>query len=105
MPTLEGIRHKLRRERSLSPYDAADPARRPLCGGSLSTPHAIAIDRGGRLLVGDRENNRVQIIDRTGRWLGEIGGLYKPRLGLAPDGSIFVAEMGPDMLTRLSPIG
>jgi hypothetical protein len=112
----------------------------------FSTPHAVAIDRAGRLLVGDRENNRVQILDRTGRWLGEIGGLYKPMaveptpdggilvtdqtprlslfspagelvgrcrtfgtvghgLGLAPDGSIFVAEMGPDMLTRLSPIG
>jgi peptidylglycine monooxygenase len=97
--------------------------------------------RTGRLLVGDRENNRVQILDRAGRWLGEIGGLYKPMaveptlrrnsrndqtprlslfssdgeligrcrtgtvghgLGIAPDGAIFVAEMGPDMLTRLS---
>ena len=112
----------------------------------FSTPHAIAVDRAGRLLVGDRENNRVQILDRTGRWLGEIGGLYKPMaveptpdggilvtdqtprlslfsrdaeligrcrtfgtvghgLALAPDGAIFVAEMGPDMLTRLCPIG
>jgi len=112
----------------------------------FSTPHAVAIDRAGRLLVGDRENNREQILDRTGHWLGEIGGLYKPMaveptpyggvlvtdqtprlslfsheyelvgrcrtfgtvghgLGLAPDGSIFVAEMGPDMLTRLSPVG
>ncbi len=111
----------------------------------FSTPHAIAVDRTGRLLVGDRENNRVQILDRAGRWLGEIGGLYKPMaveptpeggilvtdqtprlslfspdgeligrcrtfgtvghgLGLAPDGAIFVAEMGPDMLTRLSPL-
>src|SRR5215207_8423120 len=111
----------------------------------FSTPHAIAVDRAGRLLVADRENNRVQILDRAGRWLGEIGGLYKPMaveptpdggalvtdhtprlsqysaegelvgrcrtfgtvghgLALAPDGSIFVAEMGPDMLTRLSPI-
>ena len=112
----------------------------------FSTPHAIALDRAGRLLVGDRENNRVQILDRTGRWLGEIGGLYKPMaveptpdggilvtdqtprlslfsrdaqligrcrtfgtvghgLALAPDGAIFVAEMGPDMLTRLCPVG
>ena len=111
----------------------------------FSTPHAIAIDRAGRLLVGDRENNRVQVLDRTGRWLGEISGLFKPMaveptpdggmlvtdqtprlslfsaegelvgrcrtfgtvghgLGLAPDGSIFVAEMGPEMLTRLSRI-
>lgn len=111
----------------------------------FSTPHAIAIDRAGRLLVGDRENNRVQILDREGHWHGEIRGLFKPMaveptpdggvlvtdqtprlslfspegeligrcrtfgtvghgLALAPDGSIFVAEMGPDMLTRLTPI-
>lgn len=111
----------------------------------FSTPHAVAIDRAGRLLVGDRENNRVQILDRSGQWLGEITGLYKPMaveptpdggilvtdhtprlsrfsasgelvgrcrtfgtvghgLARAPDGSIFVAEMGPDMLTRLAPI-
>ena len=110
----------------------------------FSTPHAITVDRSGRLLVSDRENNRVQIIERSGRWLGEIGELYKPMaveptpnggvlvtdqtprlslfsaegaligrcrtfgtvghgVALAPDGSIFVAEMGPDMLTRLSP--
>jgi sugar lactone lactonase YvrE len=111
----------------------------------FSTPHAIAIDRAGRLLVGDRENNRVQILDRSGRWMGEIGGLYKPMaveptpdggvlitdqtprlslvsangeligrcrtfgtvghgVALGPDGSIFVAEMGPDTLTRFAPI-
>jgi hypothetical protein len=111
----------------------------------FSTPHAIALDRAGRLLVADRENNRVQILGPMGGWLGEIRGLYKPMavepttdggalvtdhtprlshysaegelvgrcrtfgtvghgLALAPDGSIFVAEMGPDMLTRLAPL-
>lgn len=111
----------------------------------FSTPHAIAIDRAGRLLVGDRENNRVQILDRGGQWLGEIRSLFKPMaveptsdggvlvtdqtprlclfsaggeligrcrtfgtvghgLALAPDGCIYIAEMGPDTLTRLAPI-
>jgi len=111
----------------------------------FSTPHAIAIDRAGRLLVGDRENNRVQILDRDGKWLGQIEGLYKPmaveptpdggvlvtdhtpRLSLysaegqligrcrtfgtvghgcalAPDDCIYIAEMGPAMLTRLTPV-
>src|SRR5690606_5360814 len=32
----------------------------------FSTPHAVALDRNGRLLLADRENNRVQIIDRDG---------------------------------------
>ncbi len=111
----------------------------------FSTPHAVAFDRAGRLLVCDRENNRVQVLDRSGQWLGELDGLYKPMaveptpdggvlvtdhtprlslfsadgklvgrcrtfgtvghgLALAPDGSIFVAEMGPDTLTRLAPV-
>jgi len=111
----------------------------------FTTPHAVAIDRAGRLLVGDRENNRVQILDRTGNWQGELTGLFKPMaveptpdggvlvtdqtprlslfsaqgeligrcrtfgtvghgLALAPDGSIFIAEMGPDMLTRFAPV-
>lgn len=116
-------------------------------GGPLefSTPHAVALDRAGRLLVGDRENNRVQILDRDGRWQGEIRGLFRPMaveptpdggvlvtdqtprlshfsaegdligrcrtfgtvghgLALAQDGSIFIAEMGPDMLTRFAPV-
>ena len=118
------------------------PGRGPL---EFSTPHAIAIDRAGRLLVCDRENNRVQILERSGRWLGEIDGLHKPMaveptpdggvlvtdqtprllqfsaegeligrcrtfgtvghgVALGSDGSIFVAEMGPDTLTRLAPI-
>lgn len=112
----------------------------------FSTPHAVALDRTGRLLVADRENNRVQILDRTGKWQGAIGGLFKPMaveptpdggvlvtdqtprlnlftaegeligrcrtfgtvghgLALAPDGCIFIAEMGPDTLTRLAPVG
>lgn len=111
----------------------------------FTTPHAVAIDRAGRLLVGDRENNRVQILDRSGGWQGELRGLFKPMaveptpdggvlvtdqtprlslfspggelvgrcrtfgtvghgLALAPDGSIFIAEMGPDMLTRFAPV-
>lgn len=40
----------------------------------FSTPHAVAIDRAGRLLVGDRENNRVQIIDPPGAGWVRSGG-------------------------------
>ena len=34
--------------------------------GELSEPHTIAIDSRGRLFVGDRENNRIQIFDQDG---------------------------------------
>jgi hypothetical protein len=46
--------------------------------GAFTTPHAIAVDRHGRVLVGDRENNRVQLFDRTGKYLAEWGDFYHP---------------------------
>ena len=39
--------------------------------GELSEPHSIAMDSQGRLFVGDRENNRIQIFDQDGRHLAE----------------------------------
>ena len=62
----------------------------------FSTPHAIAIDGAGRLLVSDRENNRVQILDRTGQWLGEVGDLHKPMaIEPTPDGGFLVSDHTP----------
>ena len=40
----------------------------------LNAPHTIAFDSAGRLLVGDRNNNRIQIFDQEGRSYGL--GLY-----------------------------
>jgi DNA-binding beta-propeller fold protein YncE len=37
--------------------------------GQFNTPHAIAVDSKGRLYVSDRENNRIQIFDPTGKFL------------------------------------
>jgi DNA-binding beta-propeller fold protein YncE len=34
-------------------------------------PHALAFDSKGRLFVGDRSNNRIQILDRNGKFLAE----------------------------------
>ncbi len=50
--------------------------------GQLEVPHALAMDSKGRLFVGDRWNNRVQIYDQNGRLLdswaqfGRPSGLY-----------------------------
>jgi len=46
--------------------------------GAFTTPHAVAVDRRGRVLVGDRENNRVQLFDRAGKYLAEWGDFYHP---------------------------
>ncbi|TMJ59241.1 MAG: hypothetical protein E6G81_09475, partial [Alphaproteobacteria bacterium] len=37
--------------------------------GQFNLPHGVWIDRRGRVLVADRENDRVQVFDQTGKLL------------------------------------
>ncbi len=68
--------------------------------GRFSTPHGIIIDRSGRVLVADRENDRVQVFDREGEWLEEWRDLARPMdLSEDEDGSILVTDQVP-RLTR-----
>jgi DNA-binding beta-propeller fold protein YncE len=46
--------------------------------GQFTTPHGIKVLADGRVLVGDRENNRVQIFDADGVYLDEWCGFYHP---------------------------
>ena len=39
--------------------------------GEFTTPHGIAVDGRGRVLVGDRENLRVQVFTPEGEYLEE----------------------------------
>jgi DNA-binding beta-propeller fold protein YncE len=39
--------------------------------GEFNVPHALAMDSRGRLFIGDRGNNRVQIFDQDGNYLEE----------------------------------
>src|SRR6267142_2649537 len=39
--------------------------------GDFETPHTLAMDSRGRLFVGDRGNNRIQIFDQNGTYLEE----------------------------------
>ena len=50
--------------------------------GQFTQPHALAMDSRGRLFVGDRSNNRVQIFDQNGNFIdmwyqfGRPSGIY-----------------------------
>ena len=50
--------------------------------GDFDTPHALAMDSQGRLFVGDRANNRIEIFNQDGKLLeiwrqfGRISGMY-----------------------------
>jgi hypothetical protein len=73
--------------------------------GEFMTPHSLATDRCGRVLVCDRENNRVQVFDRQGRLLQIWGGLSHPMdIFEQDDGTFLVADRLPS-LTRFAPNG
>ena len=59
----------------------------------------------GGVLVTDH-TPRLSLFSADGKLVGRCRtfGTVGHGLALAPDGSIFVAEMGPDMLTRLAPV-
>jgi hypothetical protein len=46
--------------------------------GQFTTPHGIWVDARERVLVADRENNRVQLFSPEGDVYGEWGDLYHP---------------------------
>jgi DNA-binding beta-propeller fold protein YncE len=40
--------------------------------GEFRTPHGLAFDSQGRLIVADRHNHRIQILTKDGKYLGEL---------------------------------
>lgn len=62
----------------------------------FTTPHAVWVDRLDRVLVADRENDRVQLFDRDGEYLGEWRDFYHP-MDIYGDerGMIFVTDQVP----------
>jgi len=54
------------------------------------------------VIVGDRENNRIQVFDREGNYLTEWSDLYKPMdIYVDTEGFVYVADQVPriSMLT------
>jgi DNA-binding beta-propeller fold protein YncE len=61
--------------------------------GELAQPHALAMDSQGRLFVGDRSNNRIQIFDQNGRYLDEWRQFSRPSgLEIDRNDMIYVAD-------------
>ncbi len=73
--------------------------------GQFMTPHAVWVDARDRVLVADRENDRVQLFDRAGRWLEEWRGLCRPMdIFVDKAGVIYVTDQVPS-LTAFAPDG
>ena len=61
--------------------------------GQFDQPHTIAIDGRGRLFVGDRSNNRIQIFDQDGNFITEWRQFGRPSgIAIGPDDRIYVTD-------------
>jgi len=61
--------------------------------GEMRTPHAVDIDSQNRLIVGDRGNNRLQIFELDGTYIGELRQFGRPSgLYITDDDMIYVAD-------------
>ena len=64
--------------------------------GEFTTPHAVWVDRQDRVLVADRENNRIEVFDRDGGPIGSWKDFYHP-MDITEDdrGNILVTDQIP----------
>jgi hypothetical protein len=62
--------------------------------GQFMLPHGICLTPDGRLLVADRENERIQVFRTDGRYLEEWTDIQRPTsIALTPAGDVVVAEL------------
>ena len=69
--------------------------------GEMEQPHALAMDSRGRLFVGDRSNNRIQIYDQDGKLLDTWPQFSRPS-GIYIDANdvIYVADSESESVAR-----
>jgi DNA-binding beta-propeller fold protein YncE len=73
--------------------------------GSFITPHGLWVTGDGRVMVADRENNRIQLFDETGVLLDIWPGFHRPSdIWGDADGHLYIVD-GVPTLTRLDASG
>jgi len=64
-------------------------------------PHALAMDSQGRLFVGDRNNNRIQILDQDGKFLAEWKQFSRPSgIYIDKQDTIYVTDSESESVAR-----
>ncbi len=69
--------------------------------GEIDTPHTLAMDSRGRLFVGDRNNNRIQIFDQEGNFLDQWHQFSRPSgVFIDKNDMIYVADSESESVSR-----
>ena len=69
--------------------------------GEFDQPHALAMDSKGRLFIGDRNNNRIQIVDVDGKFLAEWRQFSRPSgIYIDKHDTIYVADSESESVSR-----
>ena len=63
--------------------------------GQFRLPHAVVVDRSGKVYIGDRENSRIQVFSGSGEYVTEWNHVSRPDdLYIDTDDNLYVAELG-----------
>lgn len=73
--------------------------------GEFNLPHSIIVDSQNRVLVGDRENDRIQIFDLNGRRLDIWKGFAPYGITIDAHRRIFIADGRANQILRLNKEG
>jgi DNA-binding beta-propeller fold protein YncE len=70
--------------------------------GEIDIPHAITMDSRGRLFLGDRQNNRIQIFDQDGNYLDQWSQFSRPS-GVFIDRNDVIGRVSDGTVTAFIP--
>jgi DNA-binding beta-propeller fold protein YncE len=69
--------------------------------GEFDIPHALAMDSRGRLFVGDRQNNRIQIFDQDGNFIDQWFQFSRPSgVFIDKHDTIYVADSESESVSK-----
>jgi DNA-binding beta-propeller fold protein YncE len=61
----------------------------------FNLPHSVWVDREERIIVADRENDRIQLFTLQGKYITEWGGFLRPTdIWADGDDNVYVSELG-----------
>lgn len=71
----------------------------------FNLPHTVVVDHQGRILVGDRENDRVQVFESSGKLVAVWPGFAPFGLAYDKHGHLFVADGRANKVLQLDDAG